>query len=165
MVAKTDLTTEEWNLLLGAPTLAAMAVTLADPSGLFGMLKEGMSSGRAVLAAMKDPHADALAQALAHDLATSEGRHAVSATLKANLAGKPPAEMKAEVLQSLGRVAALVDQRAPAEAAGFKTWLLHIAEQAAEASTEGGFLGFGGIRVSDAEKATLDDLRRTFGLG
>jgi len=73
--------------------------------------------------------------------------------------------MKAEVLQSLGRVAALVDQRAPAEAAGFKTWLLHIAEQAAEASTEGGFLGFGGIRVSDAEKATLDDLRRTFGLG
>ena len=165
MVAKTDLTTEEWNLLLGAPSLAATAVTLADPSGIFGMLKEGMASGRAVLAAMKDPHADALAHALAEDLATADGRHAVTATLKATLSGKPPAEAKAAVLDSLSRIAALVDQRAPAEAAGFKAWLLHIAEQASEASTEGGFMGFGGVRVSDAEKATLADLRRAFGLG
>jgi hypothetical protein len=29
---------------------------------------------------------------------------------------------------------------------------------AAEASSEGGFLGFGGVRVSDAEKATLAEL-------
>jgi len=30
----------------------------------------------------------------------------------------------------------------------------------AEASKEGGFLGFGGIRVSDAEKATLADINK-----
>jgi len=34
----------------------------------------------------------------------------------------------------------------------------------AEASTEGGFLGFGGVRVSDAEKATLTEISSALGL-
>jgi hypothetical protein len=33
----------------------------------------------------------------------------------------------------------------------------------AEAAVEGGFLGFGGVRVSDAEKATLDDIAKALG--
>jgi len=39
-------------------------------------------------------------------------------------------------------------------------WLL---SPAAEASMEGGFLGFGGVQVSDAEKATLADIAKAFG--
>jgi hypothetical protein len=34
----------------------------------------------------------------------------------------------------------------------------------AEAAVEGGFLGFGGVRVSNAEAATLDDISRILGL-
>jgi hypothetical protein len=34
----------------------------------------------------------------------------------------------------------------------------------AEAAVEGGFLGFGGVRVSKAEAATLDDISRILGL-
>jgi len=30
----------------------------------------------------------------------------------------------------------------------------------AEAALEGGFLGFGGVKVSDAEEATLDDIAK-----
>jgi hypothetical protein len=33
--------------------------------------------------------------------------------------------------------------------------LQEIAQKAAEAAKEGGFLGFGGVAISDAEKATL----------
>jgi hypothetical protein len=40
-----------------------------------------------------------------------------------------------------------------------KTWLMGISQSAAEASKEGGFLGFGGVQVSDAEKATLTDIK------
>ena len=40
----------------------------------------------------------------------------------------------------------------------FKAWLGAIAERVAEASKEGGFLGFGGVQVSDAEKATLAEI-------
>jgi hypothetical protein len=33
----------------------------------------------------------------------------------------------------------------------------------AEAASEGSFLGFGGVRVSEAEKATLDDIAAALG--
>jgi hypothetical protein len=36
-------------------------------------------------------------------------------------------------------------------------------QKVAEAATEGSFLGFGGVRVSDAEKATLDDISKALG--
>jgi len=48
----------------------------------------------------------------------------------------------------------LIDSKAPSAAVGFKTWLRHIAENAAEASAEGGFMGFGVTLVSAKEKAT-----------
>ena len=42
----------------------------------------------------------------------------------------------------------------PLSSLGFKGW----PRKAAEAGTEGGFLGFGGVAVSDAEKATLAEI-------
>jgi hypothetical protein len=47
---------------------------------------------------------------------------------------------------------------APADAAAFKAWLAQIGQSVADASSEGGFLGFGGVQVSDAEKATLAEI-------
>ena len=37
--------------------------------------------------------------------------------------------------------------------------LLGVAQQAAGASKEGGFLGFGGVRVSDKEKAFIAEVK------
>jgi hypothetical protein len=34
----------------------------------------------------------------------------------------------------------------------------------AEAAAEGGFLGFGGVQVSEAEKATLADIAKALGV-
>ena len=44
--------------------------------------------------------------------------------------------------------------KAPADAAAYKAWLSTIAHKVAEAGVEGGFLGFGGEKVSDDERAT-----------
>ena len=52
----------------------------------------------------------------------------------------------------------LVEQKTPLEATAYNGWLLKIASSVAEASKEGGFLGFGGIIVSEAERATLAEL-------
>jgi hypothetical protein len=46
----------------------------------------------------------------------------------------------------------------------FKTWLRHTSQAVAEAATEGGFLGFGGVRVSEAEKATVGEISGALGL-
>jgi hypothetical protein len=59
MATKADFTTDEWKLILGSPMLAGMAVTLAEPSGLWGMMQEGMVSGRALLEAKKSAFPEA----------------------------------------------------------------------------------------------------------
>jgi hypothetical protein len=66
-----------------------------------------------------------------------------------------PTECVQRSLASLREVSAIVDAKAPDEAAAFKTWLREISQKVAEAAVEGSFLGFGGVRVSDAETATL----------
>ena len=45
------------------------------------------------------------------------------------------------------------------QAAQYREWALSVAEKVAMASTEGGFLGFGGTRLSDAEKALIEQLK------
>ena len=66
-------------------------------------------------------------------------------------------------LDGLAKVSAILAAKAPGDAEGFKAWLRTISQKVAEASVEGSFLGFGGQRVSEAEKATLADIARSLG--
>jgi hypothetical protein len=47
----------------------------------------------------------------------------------------------------------------PAEAEAYRTMLIGVSEQAANASKEGGFLGFGGVRVSDKERSFISEVK------
>ena len=158
MADKSAFTPEEWRLILASPMLAGMAVTLADPSGIFGTLKEGFAGASALLAAKKDAGANSIARAIAADFDTSEGRTVARDGIKADMTGKSSAELKAQALDGLRKVNAILAAKAPEDAPAFRIWLRAIAANAAEASTEGGFLGFGGVKVSEAEKATLAEL-------
>ena len=60
--------------------------------------------------------------------------------------------------------AVLANKASPSEAAEYKQWALSIAEKVASAATEGGFLGFGGERVSAAEKALIAEVRTALGV-
>ncbi len=40
MTAKANFTREEWARIVASPMVASMAITAADPSGLWGLLKE-----------------------------------------------------------------------------------------------------------------------------
>ena len=158
MADKTSFTPEEWVQLLEAPMLAGMAVSAAEPSGLFGMLKESFATGKLLVQVKSDVAANALVKAVAADYETAEGRKAASEGMKAKLAGAAPADMKARSLDTLRQVSVLLAAKAPADAAAFKAWLEHISHNVAEAASEGGFLGFGGVQVTDAEKATLGEI-------
>jgi hypothetical protein len=57
----------------------------------------------------------------------------------------------------------LAAKSTPDEAAGFKSWLVGIANKVAEASTEGGFFGIGGERVTQAEKQAIAELATALG--
>src|SRR5215212_9421262 len=157
MANKTSFTPDEWTKLLESPMMAGIAITAAAPSGLWGLLKESLSSGWALLEA-KTSGPNELIKTLATDFGTSEGRAAARDGVQARLSGSKPAEIRDKAIAALRDAAAIVDAKAPAEAAAFKDWLKQIAQKTAEASTEGGFLGFGGVQVSAAEKATLAEI-------
>jgi hypothetical protein len=163
MANKTTFTPDEWTKILESVMLSGMAVTAADPSGLIGVLKESMATGRSLLAAKSDAGSNELIRAVAADFSTTEGRQAVREGLKETLRDSKASDVCRKSISALHDVASLLDSKAPADAAAFKTWLQHIAAGAAEAANEGGFMGFGGVRVSEAEKATLSDLASALG--
>jgi hypothetical protein len=162
MANKANFTPEEWTKLLESPMMAGLAITAAEPSGLWGLLKESFSGGLALLEA-RTSGANELIKAIASDFGTSEGRAAVQDDVRTRLLGRKPGEIRDAAIASLREAAAVLDAKAPAEAAAVKGWLTQIAQKAAEASTEGGFLGFGGVQVSEAEKATLAEIAGALG--
>ena len=67
-------------------------------------------------------------------------------------------------MAALRTVSALLDAKAQADAAASKTWLCHVANAVAEAVPEGGFQGFGGAQVSEAEKASVAQIATALGV-
>ena len=160
MADKSSFTPEEWKLVLSSPMLAGLAVTMAEPSGIWGMLKESMASASAVVAAGRDANASPLMKALLADMETSDGRHIARDEIKEGMSGKSPAEIKQQVISKLAQVGKIIDAKAPQDAPAFKSWLKYVADQVAEAAAEGGVLGFGGTKVTDEEKATITEVGR-----
>jgi hypothetical protein len=164
MADKTSFTKEEWTLLLQSPMIAGMAVTAADPSGLWGLMKESFATGGALTQATTDSGANALVKAVAEDFTTSEGRTAARDGLKSKLTGSKSEEIKTQSVDALREVSTLLAAKAPGDAPAFKDWLRQISQRTAEAATEGGSLfGLGGVQVSNAEKATLNEISSALG--
>jgi hypothetical protein len=165
MVTKTDFTPEEWGRIVASPMVAGMAITAADPSGPWGLLQEGIAGGRSVLDAKQNAMANPLAKAIAEDITNADTRKAAQDRMQTLFKGAQVGEIKRRAIEELRSVAALVDAKAPQEAVGFKAWLEDVANGAAEAGKEGGFLGFGGVAVSDAERATLAEISAALSAG
>jgi hypothetical protein len=163
MANKSSFTPEEWSRLVASPVVASMAITAADPGGLWSLLQESMSSGWALLEAKQNAQATPLVKAVADDIANSETRNAVRESFQSQFKGSQFADIKRKAIEELGAVSHLLDAKAPDEAAAFKSWLLGVAQKSAEAGKEGGFLGFGGVAVSDAERATLAEIGTALG--
>src|SRR5262245_44726376 len=158
MTDKSNFTPDEWKLLLESVMMAGIAVTAAEPRGLWGLLKESFASGFELVSAKMDLGSNPLIKAVVADFETADGRSITRDGLKEKLTGSKPNEIKAKCIETLRQAGAVVDAKAPGDAAAFKGWLRQISQHVAEASKEGGFLGIGGVAVSDAEKATLTEI-------
>lgn len=160
MANRWGFTDAEWTRLVESPLLVAIAVTTAEPSGVVGLLKESLAAGEALAEARGEPTVNPLVKAVAEAYATPEGRGGASDALQRHMQGSAPADAKASAIDGLAEVAVLVEAKAAADAAAFKAWLYGIGARVAEAATEGGFLGLGGVKVSNAERATLAEIGR-----
>jgi len=71
MADKASFTKDEWTMLLESPMIAGMAVTAADPSGLWGLLNETFAGGTALTKAMTGTDTNALIKAVVTDFSNS----------------------------------------------------------------------------------------------
>jgi hypothetical protein len=157
MTSKADYTQDEWKRLRRAPLVGGMAISIADPGGPIELAKETMASMRA---AVTPPRQEELLMAVAQDLmAVLQQKENPMTGFKvenAALAGQ-------QILDELREVDRIVKAKAtPDESEAFREWLLTVAQAAADAAKEGGFLGFGAAQVSKGEHAMLEQLRAVF---
>ena len=111
MADKASFTKEEWTLLLESPMIAGMAVTAADPSGLWGLLKESFAGGTALTRAVTGADTNPLVKAVVTDFSTSEGRSAARDGLKVKFASSQPSDLKIKAVDALRQVSALINAK------------------------------------------------------
>jgi hypothetical protein len=137
--------------------MAAIMVVTASPSGPIGLLKESAAASKMILEAA-DSAKTPLLKSLAEDLKTSVSLPKVPP-------GASPDAVQSAATEILHRTSELLGKKAaPEEATEMKQWLAQIALKTAEATKEGGFLGFGGTLVSDVEKAAIAKVNSSLGL-
>lgn len=159
MATKTTFSPQEWELLMEGVMSSGVAVTAADPSGLWGLMKESFAGAKSMAEAKANPQSSELIKAIVADFENSETRTRVRAAMKKKLEGAAAAaDVKSRSIETLRQASTLLDTKAPEEAKSVKTWMRAIGQSVAEAAPEGGMFGFGGVQVSDNEKATLAEL-------
>jgi len=70
---------------------------------------------------------------------------------------------KSSTLSRLSSAVAAVAANNPGEVTAVRSLLLDVAQKTTDASKEGGFLGIGGVKVSDEEKAVIEEIRTAIG--
>jgi hypothetical protein len=165
MASKTDFTSEEWSTLREAPQVVALAVAMSGASGLVGTLKEAFSSSVALVEGTRSDNE------LIRSLSSREEISASQQSLRANLPqGQGFADAK-EKLSALAvekaRAAMEILRRKGAEsdAEAYRGFVKGVGERVAKSAKEGGVLGFGGERVSEAERQMLASLDGALGAG
>ncbi len=176
MLNRETFTVEEWGNIISIPASIGALVVTADPSGPMGLLKEF----RAIMDTMKayvTDHAGAspLFAAIETHMNTKpsdeeeaqlkQWAEEQQEEMKTN---KPQTqeELKQLIRERTGEVFALLRDRGAGEddINLFRGMMVAVAEGVANASKEGGFLGFGGVRVSEAEQSVLAQIKAELGV-
>jgi hypothetical protein len=139
----------EWSRVQAAPAAALMLVATSDLSGPVGSIKEVQAAAKALSdAARKADPASVIGAAFGSGIDTDMMKQV-----------RELAPTKDKLIEIVKAGASSVAGKDPAHAGAYKAAILSVAQAAAEASKEGGFLGFGGTLVSKDEQAALDQLR------
>ncbi len=161
MSTQSDYTPEEWKSITLGPFLAGLYITMADRSGLGGFVKETMTIGKVIAEAGKSDEVEVVSSL-------------VKSMRDAGFSGRPqlpdlpkeddPAVLRNAMAEHMTEAAAAIAAKSPEEAEAYKNWLLSAAKRVSEAAKEGGFLGVGGVLVSEEEQKALEELAGTLGV-
>jgi len=166
MANKTSFTPEEWAVLREAPHMTAMATAMSGSSGLFGTLAEGVALTQSLVEGLNSDN-ELIRSLTARDEAM-ESQKVLRSRLQELVQGKKFEEAQVGIRDAaLARVREAVDllgRKSPADVESYRSFVQGIGKRVAESAKEGGFLGFGGERVSAGEKDMLAKLDGALGL-
>jgi hypothetical protein len=145
MTTKADFNAEEWSLVLEGPPTAGVIVITAQRGGT---IRESIQLGKAYSEARQQQGSNELLDAIVSEQPQiPRDRY------------RTPEELRENGLARLREAVELLRQKASEdEVEDYKRFVIGLAERAAAAHKEGGFLGVGGEEVSDAERAALDEI-------
>jgi hypothetical protein len=135
--------------LVEAPLLAGMQVAAAERGGT---IRESVAVGRAYAEARQHQGESALLDELV----------ASPPSLDFNRLREGGGDVKSLARRRLAEAVAVIDAKgADEDRDAYEQFVLSVAEAAASANREGGFIGVGGKPVSASEQAALDEIRAT----
>jgi len=166
-----NYTDEELELLTTTPSMIGSAIAFSESSGVIGTVTEAMSNAKAVLAGVPDYPQNGLISAVAPNIADRKEAMEKAKTVRTNMMARMKAKgitsrdgLYQQVVDDCHAVAQILDAKADAnEAAEYRAWVMQIAEKVAMSAKEGGFMGFGGERLSDGEKRAIGDVASALG--
>jgi len=159
LLSREMLTDEQWAVLRDAPQLVIQAISASGGSQLDSLL-ERKAGARAVEGGRNNDHPLIRALALPVEIDAALSHIAARPQAGAVATDGPDALVRsateavaqaAEVLRSVGGELDLY---------AYREFILGVARVVAEAAREGDFIGLGGHRVSDAERAVIASLSR-----
>jgi hypothetical protein len=159
MLTKNDFAAADWITIRDTPYLVGLATLLAEPSGL-GTINESI----AIAMGIWENQASEIP--LIRDLTSRAEMQAAQNSLKDRFTGSQ-GQLSKNAMRDLAleharsSIAILSGKADSGEIDAYRKLLYELAEKVANASREGGFLGFGGKAVSAAEQSFLDDLQST----
>jgi hypothetical protein len=150
MTKKADFNAEEWSTVVEGPLLAGLRVVTAHRGGT---IRESLAMGQ-VYAQARQRHGES---ELLDELVASPPALDQQRVRAAGDVGKAVTE------RLRGALGILQQKASPAEVDAYRNFVMDVAEAAAKAHKEGGFIGIGGKQVSDSEQAALDEIEATLG--
>jgi hypothetical protein len=151
MTKKADFNAEEWSTVVEGPVFAGMRVIAADRGGT---IRESIAMGR-VYTEARQQHGDS---ELLDELVSSQP------SIDRARAQQQGGDIAALTKERLSEAMRIVEEKAtPEEVDAYKKFVMTVAQAAAAAHKEGGFLGIGGKQVSESEEKALDEISLTLG--
>ena len=143
---------DQWDAVRLGPIATASLIASASRPGSLSTAKSvgAMSNALATLKESSSP-SSLFSLAAAADITADE--------LKALPSDRPA------LLGLVGRSVGTVRANSAIEAAVFGQFLVELATRIAEQTKDGGLLGLGGMRINEAERSTIDQIRMAVGQG
>ena len=172
MITRDSFSVEEWAGIVSAPAAVGALVVTADPSGPMGLIGEFRAMTDSLKAYVEAHAGEGSLMAAMKEYITTQPSQEEQDQLKQWAEGqqeqmkankpKSPEELHQRIRDIVGVAIATLQEKGATEEdlTSFRAMMVSVAEAVANASKEGGFLGFGGTLVSDKEESILVQIRQ-----